>query len=459
MASFLIQTSKQNEKKHTLFNACSLINNDTFNDIIPFRIKDAQSVQLYSCTLGKGILNEERCKKIYTEQSDLENIKNVYKTEFCYENKNEIYSIGNEIGKGKSNIVFIIENDNTKVYRELKENKIDKVNKYQELNGLYLQWFLSTQCKNICKVFDFGFKGDDINFTDNTTNIYAIIEKLTPIGKFIRDKKTSFLLSYDQIIKILYEILKGLKCIHSNHFIHNDINENNIGIELTKNIEDIKVKIYDFGLSQYLNNQSFVYIPEYIINDSNYRDNIDRDHIDPFIRWYGLFSKYSDIYGYGYLAYTLFFFYFHFNKQTDAEKKNEIISLINSCIYPLKCNEKLFYGESPSYIKMIENVREEITTNMDLHKSVMSQIKENNELKDNNTKIIKNKNIINTVFYRPLITFLSTKRSSAKKLLKSPIFDKIRKEDKQIQSSKGGKTKRTYKRRKNSRIKSSKRFK
>jgi len=65
------------------------------------------------------------------------------------------------------------------------------------------------------------------------------------LDTFIKENKT---IEEKIILKILYQILMGLKCLHQIHILHRDLKPANILIT-----GDLRCKIADFGLSKKLN--------------------------------------------------------------------------------------------------------------------------------------------------------------------------------------------------------------
>jgi serine/threonine protein kinase len=407
---------------------------------------------------------------------------------FCNIDKNVTYNIdniGDNFSVGTLNNVYTIQN-NEHVYRELKPSQINETNKKDELRALYIQRFLSNKCNNICKVINFGFKNEidlenkssniylenktsNIYLENESFNIYAIIEKVTPLDKLTPKHDdgntdiTKFKLSYDQIIKILYEILLGLQYIHSNGFIHNDIKINNIGVVLDGEQNIQIVKIYDFGLTEYLNNNSFLYIKQYIQSPTD-----NEDHIDLFLRKFGILSKFTDIYGFGYLAYILFYMYYSNNNIDDNTEK--IIDLINSCVFPMECKilkNKLLYSSKPTFNnkniinKTFDTASVFSTIINENRNKIITKINANNNTKNTEQTEFINKLINENIDNEFLFSIIKDKRKSTAKLLNNDIFDGLKKNINIFTffPKNGGKIKRTYKRRKNSRIRLSKRFK
>jgi len=225
--------------------------------------------------------------------------------------------------EGLSNLVYNIENHADKVFRITKNNEPADVE--MELNGLYLQWYLSNECLSnyICKVYDFGY------ITDN--RVGAILEKLVPLDVYIYDNKSDIDLSdktkyyippnnipNDTIVKILYDILKGLQCIHEQKYIHLDIKIENVGL-LIENDEIKTAKIFDFGNTYYIDNKPYEKI--FPVGTDGY--------IDPILEFLNVRCKSNDIFSFGFLVYYLVI---------ENKKKplyDGILELVKKCIYPV----------------------------------------------------------------------------------------------------------------------------
>lgn len=76
---------------------------------------------------------------------------------------------------------------------------------------------------------------------------------------------------------LLYQILRGLKCIHSAGIIHRDLKPNNIGVNQT-----VELKILDFGLARSFSAEMTGYVvcrwyraPEIILNWMHYNSKVD----------------------------------------------------------------------------------------------------------------------------------------------------------------------------------------
>lgn len=84
-------------------------------------------------------------------------------------------------------------------------------------------------------------------------------------------------LNDDQIQFLLYQLLRGLKYIHSAGIIHRDLKPNNIGVN-----QNVELRILDFGLARSAAEEMTGYVvcrwyraPEIILNWMHYDNNVD----------------------------------------------------------------------------------------------------------------------------------------------------------------------------------------
>ncbi|KAM4749593.1 mitogen-activated protein kinase 12 [Rhinophrynus dorsalis] len=95
----------------------------------------------------------------------------------------------------------------------------------------------------------------------------------TDLGKIMKHEK----LSEDRIQFLVYQILKGLKYIHSAGIIHRDLKPGNLAVN-----EDCELKILDFGLARHTDSEMTGYVvtrwyraPEVILNWMHYTQTVD----------------------------------------------------------------------------------------------------------------------------------------------------------------------------------------
>jgi hypothetical protein len=152
------------------------------------------------------------------------------------------------IGEGYSSFVYNLIRENNKVIRVSKILKLSDFNNYNvniinditdEIQGLFIQYYISKKCPYICKVYEFGYLT-----IGNEKHLYVVLEKLVePDLTGINFKETPQ--KYDYKI-IMDQLLEVFNCMHSNNFIHMDIDLCNIGIG-----EDKNARIFDFGQACY----------------------------------------------------------------------------------------------------------------------------------------------------------------------------------------------------------------
>ncbi|XP_069483951.1 mitogen-activated protein kinase 12 [Ambystoma mexicanum] len=95
----------------------------------------------------------------------------------------------------------------------------------------------------------------------------------TDLGKIMKHEK----LSEDRIQFLVYQILRGLKYIHSAGIIHRDLKPGNLAVN-----EDCELKILDFGLARHTDREMTGYVvtrwyraPEVILNWMHYTQTVD----------------------------------------------------------------------------------------------------------------------------------------------------------------------------------------
>lgn len=235
-------------------------------------------------------------------------------------NKNQEYIL-HFIACGNYNSVYNIGKQNNRVFRELTSNIPTNIEEDEhansELNGLFIQWYLSNiLCENkICKVFDFGYQQKE----NEKVNIYATLEKVEELAKYIDDIPNNF---DTELASILIDILEGLDCIHSKNYVHMDIKMDNIGY-IIKNSK-IKTKLLDFSTLIKIDGET-----GYNVIKSDSMD-ITLEYADPLFTNSNIICSLYDIFSFGIIIF--FIIYKKYEKNV-----NEIwINIINKCIYPVE---------------------------------------------------------------------------------------------------------------------------
>jgi serine/threonine protein kinase len=185
------------------------------------------------------------------------------------------YSVGRHLGEGLFNNVYELIDNNDKVIRITKDS-LTQCELDDEINGLFLQHYIYKQCREyICAVYEFGYMYNE-NAMYKPPRVYAILEKLSvqDLRKIEEKDKKNY-----NFRKLIKDSVKGLKCINSNGFIHNDINDTNIGIG-----NDGNAKIIDFGVCEYIDFPENRNTGEYYKDIFNLGNNVIMEiYFKPFI--------------------------------------------------------------------------------------------------------------------------------------------------------------------------------
>jgi len=249
------------------------------------------------------------------------------------------YNLDTIIGKGGNNDVYSILDVNDKVFRvtntpvNMNRSKMLNTKGNAEINGLYIQFYLSNLCENICKIYEFGtFE------KENSIYVYAVLEKLADLQEFYANNLRQF---QDNIItnndnfykKILKDALIGLSCMHENNYYHFDIKIENIGYTKESNIG----KIIDFGSARYLTDECITHLN--FIPSAYFTD--------PYILKNNELCKYNDLYSFAMVLLTI---------EQDISKSLNFTDLINDLILPLKYKDLVsFKNNFWDYLKHNNN--------------------------------------------------------------------------------------------------------
>jgi len=258
----------------------------------------------------------------YTKQiscNDIELIKRLKEEKRInpeIENKNYVIDCTNKniyivdpkpIGSGTYNNVYSLlgEHDD----KIIRVTEVITTNKYHhtlqdEIAGLFLQYYISNNCRYICKVYEFGYL-----ISDGVIRVYAILEKLTEPDIFgINFERKIPKHNYNYKL-IMHQVLEGLKCMNKNNFVHLDIKLENIGIDKDKN-----AKIFDFGFARYINTNPMT------TNDKIFGTGL---YVDPEIVYFNKIYLNSDIYSVGNMLN-----YLYINSEYHGFDKNFNITLL-----------------------------------------------------------------------------------------------------------------------------------
>jgi len=276
---------------------------------------------------------ENKCQTVYQKKGVSKKRKNkesIRKTQSNRQPKKNQEYILHFIACGKYNSVYKIEKKNNRVFRELISNKEDDEHVNSELNGLFIQWYLSNiLCENkICKVIEFGYQQKE----NEKVNIYAILEKVEEINKYIEEIPNNF---DTELASILVDILEGLDCIHSKNYVHMDIKLDNIGYIIQNS--KIKTKLLDFSTLIKIDGKTGY---NEIKPDSM---NITLEYADPLFITSNIICSLYDIFSFGIMIF--FIIYKKYQKNVNDNWKN----IINKCIYPVEFKDIKYKPNMPGY--------------------------------------------------------------------------------------------------------------
>jgi serine/threonine protein kinase len=372
--------------------------------------------------------------KVYTKQTSCDDIEliqylkknnkinpNLENKEYAIQCKNNnIYDVEQKpTGEGSFNSVYeLLGEHNDKIIRVTKVNSNnDKLT--DEIQGLFLQYYISKNCRYICKVYEFGYLK-----SGNETRVYAILEKLIEpdiFGINFEGKKPKHEYNYKIIMQ---QVLEGLKCMNNNNFVHLDIKLENIGIGIDKN-----ARIFDFGFARYINT-----------NPMSTGGNIfgTELYVDPEILYFNKVYLNSDIYSVGnmlnnlYISSKYYGFDRSFNMQylmlpKDNGLPEKYINLFNTINNNKDIEKKVILKNRNKlvYRKPIELIDEKYFTRyrIDDYKTIISKYQGNQ--KEINDYIEKDtKNLIDLI--KGMMRYDATKRYSVNDVLNNEWFDNIK---------------------------------
>ncbi|KAK0158562.1 hypothetical protein PV328_009547 [Microctonus aethiopoides] len=125
--------------------------------------------------------------------------------------------------------------------------------------------------ENVIGLLDVFHPGSNIEDFDQ---VYLVTHLMgADLNNIVRTQK----LSDDHVQFLVYQILRGLKYIHSAGIIHRDLKPSNIAVN-----EDCELKILDFGLARPTENEMTGYVatrwyraPEIMLNWMHYNQTVD----------------------------------------------------------------------------------------------------------------------------------------------------------------------------------------
>lgn len=242
------------------------------------------------------------------------------------------YVVLQKIGKGSYGDIFSVKNtlnNNLEVFKVLRpENKfvkshlneiaiLNKLKKCHEINYKDKREYISLIIDNF-----FNKRNYIIVMKKYQRNLY---EEYKAYGGF----------SDNQVIKISYDLLRGLKFLRFNKIIHGDLKPENI---LFMNDSSLRVVICDFSLSIDYDNYDNEDMNNYNLQSIWYRA--------PEILFYLQFDYNIDLWSLGCIIYEMYFIRPLFSCKTDEELFDKIYSFLgkpsNEFIKSSKVGRKIF---------------------------------------------------------------------------------------------------------------------
>lgn len=152
------------------------------------------------------------------------------------------YKILEELGKGKTSTVYLVEHLflNKQLAVKLFKDKYWENQKRFARAQREAMTCAAIDHKNVVKVFDFGVTEDGAPYIVQEyisgTNLKSLVEKSGP-------------LPLDRALPIFKQIARGLNCLHENQVLHRDIKSENIVITRDSADKEV-VKLIDLGIAR-----------------------------------------------------------------------------------------------------------------------------------------------------------------------------------------------------------------
>jgi hypothetical protein len=198
-----------------------------------------------------------------------------------------------QLGVGAFNTVYSISGMDDKVLRM--SNKFYLANQndglfFNELAGLFIQAYLSKECPNICKVYDFGLcyvTVKDVKYI----KLYAVLEKLSDdLMSFFEGKYGPKPFNTKQWLTLLKDVLTSLECIHKHGYAHLDVKPENMAFNSSGNL-----CLFDFDTALFFPVEKTIYVSTNLIGTENY---LAPELFPPDfrIKAYRKYTRFADIY-------------------------------------------------------------------------------------------------------------------------------------------------------------------
>ena len=235
---------------------------DRYTDTYTDRYKDTYTDR-YTDTLFLflRLINKIKKKNRNDDISSLEKLlydvdKNIYNYVYFLKNKNNLISDKTQSIEFVSKLGYSHQKFNDIDILNLKRGFIHGLKKHDKNYLLKFQpnkslMEITINCFLKSKNYD-NFLIPEYFFVNNDNSYFYIIQKYsTDLYKFFNKlEDNNKILSFDDILKIIYFLMKSIRVLHSNNIIHSDLKLENIVINYndTYDIQDIKIIDFDVAL-------------------------------------------------------------------------------------------------------------------------------------------------------------------------------------------------------------------
>jgi serine/threonine protein kinase len=189
-------------------------------------------------------------------------------TEIQYSGISKKYETVKKLAEGGEGIIYLVKK-NEKLFAE----KRIKTNSLKEMNSILFEFSKILSLKND-HIFEIEEILQDTNEITGFTLIRIIMQLYDgDLSNYVQNHE----LSENMIIQFSLQMLKGLKFLHSNNFIHGDLKLENVFY--LKNGNEIELKIGDFGINNSKDYEFYGSItniaPEIVLKDSKHDEKSD----------------------------------------------------------------------------------------------------------------------------------------------------------------------------------------